>query len=110
MAAPTTTETVRIAVDEVLGPAPDWGPSVTRARRDLLLPALHAAHDAEGWLSPSALAEIAARLGLGRAEVFGVASFYGSFSLTPRPRRVQRVCVDVVCAAGRPLPTAPIPE
>src|SRR5262249_31212422 len=37
--------------------------------------------------------------GLGRAEVYGVASFYGSFSLAPRPRRVRRVCVDVVCAA-----------
>jgi len=99
MTAPATTDQVRDALDAVLGPAPEWGPSITRARRDLLLPALHAAHDAEGWLSPSALTEIATRLGLGRAEVFGVASFYGSFSLTPRPRRVRRVCVDVVCAA-----------
>jgi NADH-quinone oxidoreductase subunit F len=99
MAAPPIADSVRDALDGVLGPAPDWGPSVTRARRDLLLPALHAAHDAEGWLSPAALTEIAARLGLGRAETFGVASFYGSFSLVPRPPRVHRVCVDVVCAA-----------
>src|SRR5262245_59668780 len=98
MSAPSVAEPVRDALDEVLGPAPDWGPAITRARRDLLLPALHAAHDAEGWLSPSALQEIATRLGLGRAEVFGVASFYGSFSLVPRPPRVRRVCVDVVCA------------
>ena len=71
---------------------------MTRARRDLLLPALHDTHDAEGWLSPAALDGVADRLGLGRAEVHGVASFYGSFALAPRPRRVQRVCVDVVCA------------
>jgi NADH-quinone oxidoreductase subunit F len=77
-----------------------WGPPVTRARRADLLPALHDAHDAEGWLSPDALDAIASRLGLGRAEVFGVASFYGSFSLTPRSRRVRRVCTDIVCAAA----------
>ena len=71
---------------------------MTRARRDLLLPTLHDTHDAEGWLSPAALDGVADRLGLGRAEVHGVASFYGSFALAPRPRRVQRVCVDVVCA------------
>ena len=99
MAAPPIADSVQDALDRVLGPAPDWSPSITRARRDLLLPALHAAHDAEGWLSPSTLAEIAARLGLGRAEVFGVASFYGSFSLVPRPPQVRRVCIDVVCAA-----------
>src|SRR5262245_53428918 len=98
--APPRTASVRDALAAVLGPAPDWGPAVTRARRDLLLPALHAAHDADGWLAPSALGEIAARLGLGRAEVYGVASFYGSLSLVPRPRQVRRVCVDVVSAAG----------
>ncbi|MFM8303499.1 MAG: NADH-ubiquinone oxidoreductase-F iron-sulfur binding region domain-containing protein [Actinomycetota bacterium] len=77
-----------------------WGPPPTRPRRDELLPALHEVHDAEGWCSPEALDAIAARLGLGRAEVFGVASFYGSLSLTPRPRRVRRVCTDVVCVAA----------
>ena len=83
-----------------------WGPPTTRARRDLLLSALHDAHDADGWLSPEALAGIADALGLARAEVFGVASFYGSFSLVPRPRRVRRVCVDVTCvAAGAAVPT-----
>jgi len=77
-----------------------WGPPVTRPRRDQLLPALHAAHDATGWCSPDDLDAIAEHLGLGRAEVFGVASFYGSFSLTPRTRRVRRVCTDVVCVAA----------
>jgi NADH-quinone oxidoreductase subunit F len=93
------------ALDAVLGPSTAWGPPVTRAPRDRLLPALHAAHDAAGWLSPGALDEIARRLGLGRAEVYGVASFYGSFTFRPRPRRVRRVCVDVVClAAGAAVP------
>jgi NADH:ubiquinone oxidoreductase subunit E len=52
------------------------GPPVTRPRRDALLPALHEAHDAVGWLAPEALDAIADRLGLGRADVFGVASSY----------------------------------
>src|SRR3954449_3997933 len=77
-----------------------WGPPLTRPRRDQLLPALHEAHDAAGWCSPETLDAIAERLGLGRAEGFGVASFYASFSLTPRARRTRRVCTDVVCAAA----------
>ena len=56
MPAPPIADAVRDALDGVLGPAPEWGPSFTRARRDLLLPALHAAHDAEGWLTPAAAA------------------------------------------------------
>ena len=52
-----------------------------------------------GWLPPVSQAEIAERLGLGPAEVFGVASFYGSFALEPRPPRVRRVCIDVTCLA-----------
>ncbi|MBM3661258.1 MAG: hypothetical protein FJW95_17375, partial [Actinobacteria bacterium] len=78
----------------------EWGPPLTRPRRDELLPALHDAHDAAGWLAPEVLDAIADRLGLGRAEVHGVASFYGAFSLTPRPRRLRRVCTDIVCAAA----------
>jgi NADH-quinone oxidoreductase subunit F len=74
-----------------------------------LLPALHAAHDAEGWLSPEALDDIAFRLGLGRAEVHGVASFYGSFALEPRSPRVRRICTDIVCAAaGAVAPTSAV--
>src|SRR5215211_3425759 len=82
-----------MAMEHVVAP-------VTRARRDALLPALHAAHDADGWLSEAAIDDVAGDLGLARAEVYGVASFYGSFSLTPRPRRVRRVCTDVVCLAA----------
>lgn len=95
------------ALDGVLGPSARWSPPVTRARRELLLPALHAVNDAQGWCPPDALDEIARRLGLGRAEVHGVASFYGSFSLAPRPATVRRVCVDVVCEAAGAVPPDP---
>jgi NADH-quinone oxidoreductase subunit F len=83
------------------------GPPVTRPRRDALLPALHEAHDAAGWLAPEVLDAIADRLGLGRAEVFGVASSYASFAFSPRPRRLRRVCTDVMCAAAGAEPPDP---
>ncbi|MBM3692508.1 MAG: NADH-quinone oxidoreductase subunit E [Actinobacteria bacterium] len=86
------------------------GPPVTRPRRDALLPALHEAHDAAGWLAPEALDAIADRLRLGRAEVFGVASSYASFAFTPRPRRLRRVCTGVMCVvAGAEAPGADAP-
>jgi NADH-quinone oxidoreductase subunit F len=66
-------------------------------RRHLLLPALHAVHDVTGWISRGALDEIARRLEVAPADVYGVASFYGLFSLEPRPPRVVHVCTDLAC-------------
>ncbi len=89
----------RGALDELLaGQAP---------RRDLVLPALHAVHDAVGWLSPSGIDEIARRLDVAPAEVFGVATFYAMFSTTPRPRRVTYVCEDIACTGGAHVVLAP---
>ncbi len=65
--------------------------------RHLLLPALHAIHDVTGWITPGGLDEVCRRLGVAPAEAYGVASFYGLFSLTPRPPRVVHVCVDLAC-------------
>jgi NADH-quinone oxidoreductase subunit F len=66
-------------------------------QRHLLLPALHAVHDVTGWISPGGLDEICRRLGVAPAEAYGVASFYGLFSMEPRPPRVVHVCVDLAC-------------
>jgi NADH-quinone oxidoreductase subunit F len=101
----------RAAVDSELGvPASSWqgGPrqtSDTRAayngdshgRRHRLLPALHAVQNGIGWISPGALNYLALRLDIAPAEVHGVASFYGMFSLEPRPRIVAHVCDDIAC-------------
>jgi NADH-quinone oxidoreductase subunit F len=61
------------------------------------LPALHAVHDATGWISRGAVDEIARRLDVAPADVYGVASFYGLFSLEERPPRVAHVCIDLAC-------------
>ena len=92
-AEPTDAE--RAALDALLGPSTGEAPH--GERRHLLLPALHAVHDMTGWIRPGALDEICRRLAVAPAEGYGVASFYGLFSMEPRPPRVLHVCVDLAC-------------
>ncbi len=104
----------RSAVDSVLGPPVSaWagglrnleseghsvslGGHAARSRRDLLLPVLHAVQARFGWLPSGALNYICRRLTLPPAEVFGVATFYHLFSLTPRPAGLIHVCDDIAC-------------
>jgi len=109
---PTAEE--RAAVDALLGPAPSaWeggerserdlrvavGGHAARARRDLLLPALHAVNDRVGWISEGALDYICRRLTIPPAEAYGVATFYSLFSTKPRPQAVLHVCTDIACQA-----------
>jgi NADH-quinone oxidoreductase subunit F len=106
----------REAVDAVLGPADDgWsggergsgdghvafgGTAAARAQRHRLLPVLHVLQARAGWISPGGLAYACRRLTVPPAEAYGVATFYGLFSLTPRPGRVVHVCVDLACRAA----------
>jgi NADH-quinone oxidoreductase subunit F len=105
------TEEERAAVDSDLG-APESGwqgghrqSADTRAalngnalgRRHRLLPVLHAIQNRIGWISPGALNYVALRLDVAPAEVYGVASFYGMFSLQARPQIVAHVCDDIAC-------------
>lgn len=103
----------RAAVDSILGaPESAWeggarnpsedGHAAARghalgARRHLLLPVLHAIQARMGWITPAALDYACQRLDVAPAEAHGVASFYGLFSVTPRPPRVLHVCNDIAC-------------
>ncbi|HXW52165.1 MAG TPA: NAD(P)H-dependent oxidoreductase subunit E [Candidatus Acidoferrales bacterium] len=102
----------RIAVDAVLGaPRSAWdggirsardghvaiGGDAARAQRHRLLPALHALNDSVGWISPGALNYVCERLRVPPAEAYGVASFYGLFATTARPRAMLHVCDDIAC-------------
>ena len=101
----------RAAVDSEMGVSQSgWQggnrqPGETRAafngdahgRRHRLLPVLHAIQNHIGWISPGALNYVALRLDVAPAEVHGVASFYGMFSLQPRPQVVAHVCDDIAC-------------
>ncbi|PBC94852.1 NAD-dependent formate dehydrogenase flavoprotein subunit [Streptomyces sp. Ag82_O1-15] len=112
------TDEERAAIDALLGPpesswegaardemrAADlrWarGGREARARRDLLLPGLHAVNDRIGWISEGALDYLCRRLTVPPAEAYGVATFYAMFSVKPRPATVLHVCTDLACAAA----------
>ena len=109
------TEAERAAVDAVLGdPSSAWeggvfdeesgrislGGHQARARRHLLLPALHALRDTRGWVSEGGLGYVSTRLTVPPAEAYGVATFYALMGVEERPERVVHVCDDVVCARG----------
>jgi NADH-quinone oxidoreductase subunit F len=66
-------------------------------KRHLLLPVLHAIQARMGWIPPAALNYACQRLEVPPAEAYGVASFYGLFSVAPRPARVLHVCDDIAC-------------
>jgi len=48
------------------------------------------------WISPQAMTEVAACVGLTRIEVEGTASFYSFLSLTPKGRVSIRLCDDII--------------
>jgi NADH-quinone oxidoreductase subunit E len=50
-----------------------------------------------GWLPPEALEHVSRTLGVPLARVFGVATFYGSFRLSPRGRHICTVCLGTAC-------------
>lgn len=98
------TETERLAVDSIAGPRDDWngrvvfGGHAARARRHLLLPALHAVQDATGSVSRGALGYISERLTVPPAEAYGVATFYALFRTDLAGAATIHVCDDLVCA------------
>jgi|GEM_PF-94895 len=49
------------------------------------------------WLPPQALKIVAEELGIHLIDVYGVASFYHAFSLSPRGKHVVTVCQGTAC-------------
>ncbi|HEY5891583.1 MAG TPA: NAD(P)H-dependent oxidoreductase subunit E [Acidimicrobiia bacterium] len=110
------TDTERSAVDRVLG-SPDsgwagkefsrldghvaYGGHAARARRHMLLPALHAVQDATGSISKGALGYISERLTVPPAEAYGVATFYSLFRTGGDGKAIVHVCDDIVCAVQK---------
>lgn len=56
------------------------------------------------YLPREAMQAVSERLGVPLAKVFGVATFYKTFTLTPRGKTVLRVCTGTAChIRGAPL-------
>ncbi len=66
-------------------------------RREALIPLLQAVQEEFGYLPQDALRAIAHHLNLPAAKVFGVATFYNQFRLTPVGVHTIRVCRGTAC-------------
>lgn len=62
-----------------------------------LIPLLQEAQEKFGYLPREAIQRIARFLRLSESTVFGVATFYAQFKLTPTGRRIVRVCRGTAC-------------
>jgi NADH-quinone oxidoreductase subunit E len=66
--------------------------------RSAVMPALRAAQERYGWLSPEALREVANALDLTPAYCKAIATFYDMYHLEPVGRHVVEVCTNLACA------------
>jgi NADH-quinone oxidoreductase subunit E len=65
--------------------------------RSAVLPALSAAQEEHGWLSPEAIEQVAAVMRVTPAYLESVASFYDMLELHPVGRRTIYVCTNLSC-------------
>ncbi len=66
--------------------------------RSAVMPALRAAQERYGWLSPEALREVADALDLTPAYCKSIATFYDMYHLEPVGTHVVEVCTNLACA------------
>ncbi|MFP4474453.1 MAG: NADH-quinone oxidoreductase subunit NuoE [Desulfatibacillaceae bacterium] len=66
-------------------------------RAGALIPVLRRSQDTVGYLPRDLLEYIARGINVSRADVFGVATFYSLFSLTPKGRHTIKVCEGTAC-------------
>lgn len=68
-----------------------------RGKKGALIPILQGAQAIYGYLPKELLLRIARELKLPPSQVFGVATFYAQFHLSPRGRNIVRVCMGTAC-------------
>src|SRR4051794_16999881 len=65
--------------------------------RSALLPMLHLVQSVQGYVSPEGVALCAQELGLTKAEVGAVATFYTMYKRRPTGRHLVSVCTNTLC-------------
>jgi NADH:ubiquinone oxidoreductase subunit E len=68
-----------------------------RGKKTALISILHDIQDRYHYLPENALKKVARRLEMDLPEIYGVATFYKAFSLTPRGKHVVTVCLGTAC-------------
>ncbi len=68
-----------------------------KGTRDELIPVMEAVQDEFGYLPKEAMNEIARFLRVPESNIYGVATFYALFRLTPRGKMMVNVCRGTAC-------------
>jgi bidirectional [NiFe] hydrogenase diaphorase subunit len=66
-----------------------------------LIEVLHTAQELYGYLSPAMLRQVSRELDLPPSKVYGVATFYHFFSLTPKGEHSCTICLGTACFVKR---------
>ena len=67
------------------------------AKKEALIPILQDIQSDLNWLPEDVLKAVAEKLQVPLIDVYGVASFYRTFSLKPRGKHIVTVCVGTAC-------------
>ncbi|MGY1801985.1 NADH-quinone oxidoreductase subunit NuoE [Blastococcus sp. SYSU D00922] len=87
---PPLTEQTRLEAAEIIARYP--------VPRSALLPMLHLVQSVQGYVSPEGVAFCADQLGLTKAEVGAVATFYTMYKRRPTGRHLVSVCTNTLCS------------
>jgi NADH-quinone oxidoreductase subunit E len=87
---PPLTEQTRLEARQIMTRYPN--------PRSALLPMLHLVQSVQGYVSPEGVALCAEELGLTKAEVGAVATFYTMYKRRPTGRHLVSVCTNTLCA------------
>jgi NADH-quinone oxidoreductase subunit E len=87
---PALTEQTRLEAREIMTRYP--------SPRSALLPMLHLVQSYQGYVSPEGVALCAEELGLTKAEVGAVATFYTMYKRRPTGRHLVSVCTNTLCS------------
>jgi NADH-quinone oxidoreductase subunit E len=87
---PPLTERARAEAREIIARYPE--------PRSALLPMLHLVQSYQGYVSPDGVALCAEELGITKAEVGAVATFYTMYKRRPTGRHLVSVCTNTLCS------------
>ena len=90
-------EAADVPVPEDLRATIEHHMSLYPEKRSAVLPALRAAQEEHGWLSPEAMDQVAAVMQVTPAYLESVASFYDLFELHPHGRHTIYMCTNLSC-------------